>query len=303
MFVQIIEGPVSDADELRAAVDRWNEELAPGATGWLGSTSGVTDEGRAIAVVRFNSEEEARRNSDRPEQDQWWAQTSKLFTGEPTFRESTQVDVDLAGNPDEAGFVQMIKGRSSDPSVVRELMQQNPDVWRAFRPDILGSVGIGLEDGAYIAVMYFISEEEAREGEIKEAPPELKAEMDEDGERSRSASLPSSTSGHPGCAHLADLALPDRSDVPAVAASEDPADDGDHRTWHLSGHGFPLLGRRPVEHPREEPAAPRRTDLSEGPAHRLHLRGAPLGQVEVLDLGLLVVEMCDRHLLQLPDGG
>ncbi|HEX7189887.1 MAG TPA: hypothetical protein VF423_16885 [Actinomycetes bacterium] len=178
MFVQIIEGPVSDADELRAAVDRWNEELAPGATGWLGSTSGVTDDGRAIAVVRFNSEEEARRNSDRPEQDQWWAQTSKIFTAEPTFRESTDVDVDTVGNPDEAGFVQIIKGRSSDPAKFRELMNQNPDVWRAYRPDILGTVGIGHEDGAYTAVMYFISEAAAREGEIKAAPPELKEDME-----------------------------------------------------------------------------------------------------------------------------
>ena len=178
MFVQIIEGPVSDADELRAAVDRWNEELAPGATGWLGSTSGVTDDGRAVAVVRFNSEEEARRNSDRPEQDQWWAQTSKIFTGEPTFRESTDVDVDTVGNPDEAGFVQIIKGRSSDPAKFRELMNQNPDVWRAYRPDILGTVGIGHEDGAYTAVMYFTSEAAAREGETKEAPPELKEDME-----------------------------------------------------------------------------------------------------------------------------
>ena len=49
MFVQVIQGKVSDKDELRAAVDRWADELAPGATGWLGSTGGVTDAGQAIA--------------------------------------------------------------------------------------------------------------------------------------------------------------------------------------------------------------------------------------------------------------
>ena len=181
MFVQIIEGPVSDAVELKAAIDRWNEELAPGATGWLGSTSGVTDDGRAIAVVRFDSEEAARRNSDRPEQDQWWAQTSKLFTSEPTFKESTEVDVDLVGDPDQAGFVQIIQGRSSDPARARELMGQDSQKWQAFRPDILGSVGIGHEEGAYTAVLYFTSEEEARVGERKETPEELKAQMDEMG--------------------------------------------------------------------------------------------------------------------------
>ena len=61
MFVQVIQGRTSDAQGLRAAVDRWHEELAPGAEGWLGSTGGVTEDGRAIAVVRFETEEAARR--------------------------------------------------------------------------------------------------------------------------------------------------------------------------------------------------------------------------------------------------
>jgi hypothetical protein len=34
-------------------------------------------------------------------------------------------------------------------------------------------------DGEYSMAMYFTSEAEAREGEQKEAPPELKAQMDE----------------------------------------------------------------------------------------------------------------------------
>jgi hypothetical protein len=49
MFVQVIQGQVSDAGQARAALDRWVQELAPGATGWLGSTAGVTEDGRFIA--------------------------------------------------------------------------------------------------------------------------------------------------------------------------------------------------------------------------------------------------------------
>jgi hypothetical protein len=45
MFVQVIQGHVSDAAQVRAQLDRWVEEVAPGAVGWLGSTSGVTDDG------------------------------------------------------------------------------------------------------------------------------------------------------------------------------------------------------------------------------------------------------------------
>jgi hypothetical protein len=181
MFVQVIQGTVRDPARVRAALDQWAQDLAPGATGWLGTTAGVTEDGTFIAVARFDSEETARRNSDRPEQDRWWAETSQLFTDEPTFRDSTQVDVDVTGDPDQAGFVQVVQGRSSDPARSRELMGQDPEAWAAFRPDVLGSVGVGHEDGSYAVVVYFTSEGEARVGERKEPPPELKQQMDEMG--------------------------------------------------------------------------------------------------------------------------
>lgn len=179
MFVQVIQGQVPDAGSVRAALDRWAQELAPGASGWLGSTAGVTDDGRFIAVARFESEDAARRNSDRPEQDRWWSETSQLFTGEPTFRDSGQVDLDVTGEPDDAGFVQIIQGRNSDPARVRELMGQNSSEWAEFRPDVIGSVGAEHDGGAYTMVLYFTSEEAAREGERKEPPPQIKAQMEE----------------------------------------------------------------------------------------------------------------------------
>jgi hypothetical protein len=179
MFVQVIQGDITDRGEARAALDRWTQELGPGAAGWLGTTAGVTDDGQFVAVARFDSPEAARRNSDRPEQDRWWAQTSKLFTGDATFRDSTEVDLDINGDPGQAHFVQIIQGRTSDPNRARELMTQNPDKWTAFRPDIIGSVGAGHDDGSYTVVLYFTSEEEARAGEGKEPPAELQVQMEE----------------------------------------------------------------------------------------------------------------------------
>ena len=179
MFVQVIQGQVSDAGQARAALDRWVQELAPGATGWLGSTAGVTEDGRFIALARFESEEAARRNSDRPEQDRWWAETSKLFTGDATFRDSSDVTVDVVGDPDDAGFVQVMQGRGSDPDRARELMEQDSGEWAAFRPEILGSVAAGHDGGGYTMALYFTSEEAAREGERKEPPAHLKAQMEE----------------------------------------------------------------------------------------------------------------------------
>jgi hypothetical protein len=179
MFIQVIRGQVSDPGQVRDALDRWSEQLAAGATGWLGSTAGVTEDGRFMALARFESEQAARRNSDRPEQNQWWTETSKLFTGEVTFRDSSDVTVDVAGEPNRAGFVQVMQGRGSDLERAKELMAQNPDEWAAFRPDVIGSVAVGHEDGAYTMAMYFTSEQAAREGERKEPPPELKAQMEE----------------------------------------------------------------------------------------------------------------------------
>lgn len=179
MFAQVIQGKTSNPEGLDAALNQWQQDLAPGANGWLGSTSGVTEDGRAIAVVRFESEEAARHNSNRPEQDRWWSETSNLFDGQPTFRDSTDVTVDVQGDPDQAGFVQVMQGRSTDPERARKLMDQDADKWAEFRPDVIGSVTIGHEDGGYTMVLYFTSEAEAREGERKEPPPELQAQMEE----------------------------------------------------------------------------------------------------------------------------
>src|SRR3954471_2064451 len=114
MFAQVIQGRTSDAQGLRAAMDRWNEELRPGSIGYLGSTIGVTDDGMFVAVARFESAAAADRNAQRPEQGRWWEETSRLFDGEVTFRDSEDLTVELQGDPDQAGFVQVMQGRVTD---------------------------------------------------------------------------------------------------------------------------------------------------------------------------------------------
>jgi len=179
MFVQVIQGHVSDSARVRAKLDEWVAEVAPGAVGWLGSTSGVTDDGQLVALARFESEEAAQQNSDRSEQSAWWQEMAALFTDEPVFHNSTSVDVDTPGDPSQAGFVQVMQGRSSDPDRARELMANDPTDWQAFRPDILGTVNIGHDGDAWTMAIYFTSEEAAREGERKEPPAELQQMMTE----------------------------------------------------------------------------------------------------------------------------
>jgi len=180
MFVQVIQGRTSDPGKMRAQMDKWIADLAPGATGWLGSTGGVTDDGQVIALVRFESQEAAQANSDRPEQSAWWEEMAALYDGEPTFHNSQVVDVDTPGDPNQAGFVQFMQGRTSDPDRAREVMNSgDSDAMASFRPDILGSLWLGHDDDAWTMAIYFTSEAEAREGEQKEPPPEMQQMMQE----------------------------------------------------------------------------------------------------------------------------
>lgn len=179
MFVQVIQGQVTDAEQAHAAFDRWMEELAPGTEGWLGTTAGVTEDGRLIALARFESADAARRNSESPAQDKWWHEFSSVLSGDATFHDAEDVTVDLSGEPDRAGFVQVMQGQVSNPDRARALMSEHSEAWTAFRPDIIGSVFATYDDGAFTTALYFTSEAEAREHEKKEPPAELKAQLDE----------------------------------------------------------------------------------------------------------------------------
>jgi hypothetical protein len=180
MFIQVIQGQVSDRDELRDALETWHRELAPGAIGWLGSTSGVTDDGRFITLARFESAEAAQRNSNRTEQHNWWMETAKLFAGDVAFHDCSQVSTFLAGGSDDAGFVQVIQGAVRDPERMDQLSRQVERPLRRFRPDIIGWTTALHGDGNFTQAVYFTSEAEAREGERREPPEEVRALMVEE---------------------------------------------------------------------------------------------------------------------------
>ncbi len=179
MFVQVIRGQATDPQQLHQALDTWASQLADGSPGWLGSTAGVADNGQFVALARFESEAAARKNSNRPEQDQWWAQTAQLFAGDVTFADSNDITADLHGDPDAASFVQIMQGRGSDPDRAKELMRQHPERRAALRPDVIGSMAVDHGSGDYTMAIYFTSEEAARAGERKPMPPEIQEQLAE----------------------------------------------------------------------------------------------------------------------------
>ena len=179
MFIQVIQGQVLDRDEVKAMVGRWASDVASTGTGWLGTTAGVTASGAFVALARFESEEDARRYNDRPEQDEWWAQTSKLFDGEVTVRDSIEVDEFLRGGSDDAGFVQVITGQARDVDRMKEINEQYGE-YGHLRPDLIGGVIVLHADKLFTQATYFSSEAEARAAERKEPPEELEAVVDEE---------------------------------------------------------------------------------------------------------------------------
>lgn len=180
MFMQIIQGQVRDAAGARRTMDRWLDELRPGATGWLGGTYGITDDGRLVACVRFASEEEARGNSERPEQAVWWKEMEGHFTGDVTFHDCGDVTLLLGGGSDEAGFVQVIQGRVRDRDRLHEIVEQSQSLLAAYREDVLGATLAIDEDGYCTQTVAFTNEAAARQAETKELPDEVKQLVEEE---------------------------------------------------------------------------------------------------------------------------
>ena len=175
MFIQIIQGRCSKPDELRALAEQWSRDMAPGATGWLGGTYGVTDDGEFLGVVRFESREAAMSNSARPEQGEWARRMQALMDGPVEYHDCDDVTLMMDGGSDDAGFVQVIRGRIDDPTELKTMMTDTDELHR-LRPDIIGGTLAIEEDGTFTETIAFTDEASAREAERRDYP-EMPAEM------------------------------------------------------------------------------------------------------------------------------
>ena len=178
MFIQIIQGKCTRQSELREVLDRWPEELGPTAEGWLGGTYGFTDDDQFVAVVRFTDREHAMRNSQRPEQAKWAEEMRALFDGPVEFHDCEDVTLLFDGGSDDAGFVQVIRGKVDDPDRLRSLMSGDTTELHRMRPEILGATLAIEPDGTFTETVAFTDEDSARAGESVEPPPEVRTELD-----------------------------------------------------------------------------------------------------------------------------
>jgi hypothetical protein len=176
VFVQVIRGGVGSEQGVVELLDRWRRELSGDAVGWLGSTGGVTPDGELVLTARFASSEEARRNSDRPDQTAWWQELEQLLTGPVTVHDCRDVALVRRGGDDAARFVQVMVWPAGVATSAGVDAATIADVGTAFverhRPDVLGGfVGVA-DDGAVVQVVYFTSEDEAHDAEARTASEE-----------------------------------------------------------------------------------------------------------------------------------
>jgi hypothetical protein len=181
VFIQVIVGKVKDAARAIADGERWSAEVKPGAIGFLGGTSGVTDDGTSVVVARFESAETAKANSQRPEQDAHWQSTKDNYVGDPTVYDCPDVDLMLGGGSDDAGFVQVMIYKPKDVAAIKAMSGEFEKL-APMRPDIMGASTGYATDGTVIDTTYFTTEAAAREGEKKDMPAEMQSLMQSLGE-------------------------------------------------------------------------------------------------------------------------
>jgi hypothetical protein len=177
VFIQVMQGRTSQRDQLQALAEAWRDEGGVGAVGYLGGTFGVTDGGDFLGVVRFTSREDAMANSARPETGAFAARMATLMEGPVEFHDCGDVTTFLDGGSDQAGFVQVIRGRTSEPERAKAMLDNTGEL-RAMRPEIIGGT-LALEpDGTFFETVYFTDEDRARKGEQLEPPAEVRTELE-----------------------------------------------------------------------------------------------------------------------------
>ena len=175
MFIQVMQARCSRPDEARSFGENYD---SADATGFLGGTFGVTDDGEFLGVVRFESRDAAMANSARPETDAWAQEFSALMDGPVSFADYDDVSEFLEGGSDSAGFVQVIRGSTSDVAAAKALMADTGQL-KEMRPEIIGGTFAVDADGGFTQTVYFTDEASARSGEQQEPPAEVRETIEQ----------------------------------------------------------------------------------------------------------------------------
>ena len=120
-------GPDPRPDEVRALMQEWDATTDNEASGFLGATNGVTDDGMFIGVVRFESKEKAMANSARPETDAMAKRFAELMDGPPEFHDCDDVSVWRTAARTTRASSRSSAGRRTTRTALKEMMTGDTD--------------------------------------------------------------------------------------------------------------------------------------------------------------------------------
>lgn len=139
MFVLEVDARTARPEAVRERVLAWPAEVGVHATGWLGSTGGVSPDGHFLLLMRFASQEAAWITSDLPSNQRWWEACRGSLETEPAFQESTEVIGILRGGSDDAAAVVVTRGAAS-PLRMRENLRRLESLTADERAGLIGGI-------------------------------------------------------------------------------------------------------------------------------------------------------------------
>ena len=172
MFLQVFRGDVHDPAATHGALDRLMGTLDGSTDGWLGTTAGVTPDGRSLTLTRFTTAEDARRTNQGSAGHTWLAEMSGLSSVPVTVDDCPEVITQLRGDSSDAEFVQVLQGRIADLERLEHALEAASSWQAGSRADIIGGLLALHGDGRFTQAVYFTSEAEARAGEQMERTAE-----------------------------------------------------------------------------------------------------------------------------------
>jgi hypothetical protein len=180
VYIQMVHCACTQQDDMRMLVDDWCGRMAD-RPGWLGGTYGFTDDDHFVGVVRFETATDAREWSRESDAGLWWACAESLMAGAPEIHQSEDVMTMLEGGSDDAGFVQVMRGRVGNADALRRIVSDHDvtSMLHEARPEIIGATLLIEDDGTFTETVSFTDEEAARAGERKEMPAEMASQMQE----------------------------------------------------------------------------------------------------------------------------
>ena len=93
-----------------------------------------------------------------------------MFDGPVEFHDCDRVVLMLDGGSDDAGFVQVVRGRIDDPDALESGMREMESMLHEARPEIIGATFAIEPDGTFTETVAFTDEASAREAERRTAP-------------------------------------------------------------------------------------------------------------------------------------